>query len=281
MGKTADVQQAIWADPWFQALPPDAKLLYLWAITTDHGNLASLFTVALPMIQVETGLTPQRLSNALDQLDGKLAYRRESGALWVVGRAKRVRSKTAQIAKSIAKAVSECPEPEFQAAFMAKYGTSQWLSPFLSDLALQADSSEPHPNLTRTSPEVPSQSQSQVVASVFEEQNGNIPKRSEEWQEWLEHYRATTGRVGVQGSKPARDAFAARRAEGRSLADLKQATVGCHGNTYNREHGHDVPETILRASKVERYIELAKQGPADEHPADKRMREMREIAEAA
>lgn len=80
-----------------------------------------------------------------------------------------------------------------------------------------------------------------------------------EFGKWLDHYRITTGRTSVRGSQPARDAFAARRKEGRSLEELMAATVGCHGDEFCREHGHDVPETILRSSKVERYIQLAAQ----------------------
>lgn len=140
-----------------------------------------------------------------------------------------------------------------------------------------------------------------VPPAMNDSLNGSVPEEEEEGEEereeeqgkgkgtaplalsfgdWLEHYRTTTGRQ-VRGSKPAKDAFRARVRDGYSLDELKLATVGCHGDKWCREHGHDVPETILRASKINRYIELAKQGPADEHPADKRMREMREIAEAA
>lgn len=155
MAKTADVQQAIWADPWFLELPPDGKLLYMWAITTTHGNLAGLFVVALPVIQFETGLTPARLEKALEACDGKLFYRAESGVMWVVGRAKNVRSKTTQIAKSIARSVAECPEPEFQRAFLDKYGTNQWLAEALSSLALEAGNSEAHRGSVNLS-EVPS-----------------------------------------------------------------------------------------------------------------------------
>lgn len=252
MARTADVHQSIWSDPWFVDLPPDGKLLYLWAITTDHGNLAGLFTVSPRMISFETGLTRSRLAKALESLRGKLAYRESSGALWVVGRAKRVRSKTEQIAKSIARAVEECPEPDLQAAFVTKYGESAWLRGPLGDLALEREKSEPQPNLT----EVPSLSISQRGT-----ENGTTDT-SAEWQDWLAHYRQTTGNQRVQGSAQARREFNARRRGGkdeqpRSLEDLKLATVGCHGDDYCRRHGHDVPETILRASKVDRYITLA------------------------
>jgi hypothetical protein len=90
---------------------------------------------------------------------------------------------------------------------------------------------------------------------------GNGMEGKDEFEDWLEHYNATTDSRAT-GSKAARGAFNARRREGRSLDDLKLATVGCHSDAYNREHGHDVPETILRESKVERYIRLGRKAAA-------------------
>jgi hypothetical protein len=87
----------------------------------------------------------------------------------------------------------------------------------------------------------------------------NSDSFSLEFEDWLSHYRLTTGRSSVRGSKPARDAFAARRKEGWTLEELKQATTGCHADPWRVEHGHDVPDTILRASKVEGYIQAATQ----------------------
>lgn len=84
-----------------------------------------------------------------------------------------------------------------------------------------------------------------------------------EFAEWLEHYRETTGRTSVRGSKGAREAFGARRDEGRTLEDLKTATVGAHSDDYLRRNGYDTPDTILRASKVERYIVLGREADAD------------------
>lgn len=143
MAKTADVQQSIWGDPWFLALSANAKVLYLWAITTTHGNLAGLFMVAEPMVCLETGLSDRDLAAALSELKGKILYRRDTGALWVRGKAKRIRSKTTQIAKSVAKAVRECPSPEIQGAFLAKYGNDAWLKPAFLELGLEAPATEP------------------------------------------------------------------------------------------------------------------------------------------
>jgi hypothetical protein len=79
-----------------------------------------------------------------------------------------------------------------------------------------------------------------------------------DWSRWLEHFHETTGRTAVEGSEEAKRAFKARREEGRTVDELKEATVGCHGDERLRDRGFDRPETILRGSKFERYIELAR-----------------------
>jgi hypothetical protein len=89
------------------------------------------------------------------------------------------------------------------------------------------------------------------------EREADSSGKPSEFDSWLAHYRQTTGKESVRGSKPARTAFAARLKDGYSLEDLKAATVGCHSDDFCRNNGHDVPETILRAGKVERYIALA------------------------
>lgn len=115
----------------------------------------------------------------------------------------------------------------------------------------------------------PGHGQSQNVTNRTEqnktEQNKTVEKatsgKPSDFEFWLSDYRQVTGRTSVTGSKPAQTAFKARVKDGYSLDDLKLATRGCHGDEFCRDNGHDVPETILRASKVERYIALAKQGP--------------------
>ncbi len=85
-----------------------------------------------------------------------------------------------------------------------------------------------------------------------------------EWGEWLAHFIEVTKRTATRGgSKEARRLFAGRRHDGRTLEELKEATVGCHGDDYCRREGFDRPETILRDGNVARYIELARQRAAD------------------
>lgn len=139
MTRTADVLQGIWADPWFLAVSPSAKVLYLWGITTTHGNLAGLFVAGDRIIQAETGLDERAFASALQELKGKIHYRQDTGTMWVVGKAKHVRMKTPQVAKSVAKAVKLCPSPDIQQAFLARYGKQAWLRRALIDLGLDTD----------------------------------------------------------------------------------------------------------------------------------------------
>jgi hypothetical protein len=258
VAKTADVRQAIWADPWFLALSPDGKLIYLWGITNEHANLAGLYVVAEETIRHETKFSTARLAKALADVYPKMGYRPETGTVCVPSRPKYVRSRTSQIAKSIAFAIRDCLHPEIRDFYLRKYGSSEWLAPAFEELALRAESVEPHqgsPNLS----EVPSQSQSQQKK---EQQN----PRDVEWAEWLAHFQQVTGKTSTTGSESARRSFNARRAAGKSLAELKLATVGCHSDEHLRSQGFNRPETILQDSKVERYIELAKGTGAKQDP---------------
>lgn len=248
MAKTADVLMAIWADPWFADLSLDAQHLYLWAITNEHSNLAGCYVVARRLIEFESKLTSTRFDKALAELDGKMIYDEETGTVWVRGRVKWARSKTTQIAKSIVRAVAECALPQVKADFMAKYGSEAWLSEAIANSALSAVSGEPHPSLG----EAPSQSQ-----GLSQSQSQKNP-RDVEFEEWLADFHAVTGHDHVTGSKEARGFFNARREQGRSMADLKLATRGAHSDPKVRENGYDRPETILRESKIERYIALAR-----------------------
>jgi hypothetical protein len=158
VAKTADVQIGVWADPWFVPLAPDAKLLFLWAISCPHANMAGLYVVAEDTIRHETKLTGPRFEKALEALAPTMRYFPETGTVCIVSRPKHARVKSGQMAKSIAVAVKDCAHPELQAEYLERYGENAWLRDALANLALEVDLSElrqSSPNLS----EVPSQSQ--------------------------------------------------------------------------------------------------------------------------
>lgn len=157
MAKTADVLQAIWADPWFLRLPPDGKLLFLWAITNEHSNVAGIYVVAEETIRHETKFSAARLKKALEDVHPKVGYIPETGTVCVPSRPKYARVKNKPMAKSIALAIRDCLHPEIQNFYLRKYSSNAWLAPVFEEMALQADNSIVH----RTSAEVHSQSHSQ------------------------------------------------------------------------------------------------------------------------
>lgn len=78
------------------------------------------------------------------------------------------------------------------------------------------------------------------------------------WQQWMGKYREITGRK-TKGSNAAQTAFGARLRDGYGIEELILAIRGAHADDFMRKNGYDVPETILRPSKVDRYITLARE----------------------
>jgi len=259
VAKTADVIQAIWGDPWFLALSVDSKCLYLWAITNEHGNLAGVFTVAAPMIHLETGLTPARFRAALEGCEGKLFYREQTGAMWVRGRAKRVRSKTAQIAKSIIKAVEECPEDDFKSAFVQKYGSEKWLSEAFQDSALQAFFGEPHPNLSEVHSQSHSHSQCSSGGAGDSESTASSPVEVV-FNTWVE----STGRTAQTKLDKDRRKFITNALKDYPVEDVIDAVCGWRFSPHHR--GENENKTVYNglhlllknAEKIEQFRDLTR-----------------------
>lgn len=89
----------------------------------------------------------------------------------------------------------------------------------------------------------------------------NTSGKPSDFDLWLAHYHEVTGRTSITGNKEARKAFAARIKEGKTLEDLKNATVGCQSDGWRVQRGLNEPLTILRPSNVEKYISQAVDTP--------------------
>jgi hypothetical protein len=248
MARHEDIVNTIWDD--LDHLSDDAFMLYVWSFTNLKCGMAGIYPVTRRKL-IEGRFDDARLTAALDELeqDGKLFY--VDGVLWNKARVQRLSYISDQIAKSIARDLAEVDGANpLLGRFVERYGSHPKL--------------DPHLTLTRASLE--GQQSGSVKGKVRPSTEGHptLPSQGQgsgqgqgEFEDWLQHYVEVTGYTGTTGSKPARESFTARRREGLSLEELKLATVGCHSDDFNREHHHDVPETILRASKVTRYIKLA------------------------
>lgn len=278
MARREDIMNTYWDE--VDHLSDDAAMLYVWSWTNTKCGMAGIYKVPRRKI-VEGRFSDERLDAALKELadDGRLFY--VEGVLWCKARVGRLANVSEQIATSILNDLREVgrDHPLYE-RFVETYGTHPKLEPRLT---LGRASVDPQPTLKTGDSRASDRGSTEGQPTPTGQGHGSSSS-SDEFEDWLEHYKKITGNAAVRGSKPAKAAFAARRKDNFTLDQLKAATVGCHGDEFCRDNGFDVPETILRASKVQRYIRLADSPrPAatggNEHPADRKIRELKEQAE--
>jgi hypothetical protein len=136
VSRREDIDNAIWSDPDFEALSLEATVLYLWSFTNPRCGMAGIYKVSRRGM-TESKVPAERLDAALAELAeaGFLFY--EDGVLFVRSRAKHLRQKTVQIAKSIRSDVAKLPVGHpLRVMFLEVYQGSSWLRDYLSTDAL-------------------------------------------------------------------------------------------------------------------------------------------------
>lgn len=267
MSRLEDVSTALWEDEDFDALSPDAKLTYLWSFTNDRCGMSGLYRVKRRSL-VEGALPTKRRDDAIKELEEAGFLRYVEGWLWVRSRVKHLRTKGTKMATSVVRDLHRTPENHpLRSAFLSEYVENSWVSKWLQE-AVSEGLSIPHPI-----PIDGLQGQGQgegVVRSTSTSKGSKTLSKDQlraDWKRWLAHFHEITGRTATTGSDEAKRSFKARREEGRTVEELMEATTGCHGEEGLRERGFDRPETILRSSKFQRYIELARQAAAQQNGA--------------
>jgi DnaD/phage-associated family protein len=79
------VQTRMWReDDWFQSLPTDARLLFIYLFTNPSASVAGIYRLPLRTIEFESGIPASRVQELLTQFatDNKAYY--GDGVLWVV-----------------------------------------------------------------------------------------------------------------------------------------------------------------------------------------------------
>lgn len=274
MSRLEDVSTALWEDEDFDDLSPEAKLLYLWSFTNDRCGMSGVYRVKLKSIG-EGCLPPKRRDEAIKELEEGEYLRYVEGFLWVRSRVKHLRTKGMKMARAVIRDIERVPaEHPLRAAFLTYYVEKSWVSSWLREAekeGLSIPHAQPIDGLQGQGTGQGEGSGSGVKETQGEKKTdaparGRLTKRQlelrAEWDRWLAHFHEITGRTATTGSDEAKRAFKARRDEGRSVEELMEATVGCHSEDRLREKGLDRPETILRGSKFQRYIELARQAQA-------------------
>lgn len=276
-----DIDNAIWGDPDFDALSNEAALLYLWSFTNPNCGMAGIYKIAKRKIL--EGRLGDKLDAALEELAKADFAIYQDGVLWVRSRVKHLRTKGEQMKRSIELDLEKLPEGHpLTERFREEYAGT-WIASVLEGFGrgsggVQENGSGERKSRTPTEPPEGFQGKGQgkgkgqgVVETQTHGEKGTLsrPQLRADWQRWLDHFHETTGKTATTGSAEAKRFFAARREDGRSVEELMEATVGCHGNEHLRDEGFDRPETILRASNFERYIELARKarGGSEAHKA--------------
>lgn len=139
-----------------------------------------------------------------------------------------------------------------------------------------------HANVTRD-PRAKRVSPSTSSSSAVEGES----EREREFSDFAADHAQVTGSPPPKTGTKARAArlaeFTARREEGWSLDDLKDATIGAFTDSYRREHGHYDLESVLRPTKVDKLVNKGRRaaaGPLGATPtaADRGVTDMLEAA---
>ena len=261
MSRREDIDNAIWSDPDFVELSADAKLLYLWSFTNPRCGMAGLYKVSKGPMIYETTVPVDRIDAAVEELESVCFLFFDGRVLWVRSRVKHLRTRTAQIAKSIVSDLRRVGEHPFVERFVETYGAWEWLADSLSEVhpTLGRGSSDPHLTLNGTSPEGRStlkgkgKGKGKGVVNASSEITAVARDLFAYWQQTCDHPNA----------QPTRDRLAkvkARLREGYTADQVRKAIDGAARGAFVNDQGKrfDDLELICRTgSKLEDFIDRA------------------------
>ena len=133
------VETRIWSDPTFEALCPNAKLLYLWSFTNPRCNLPGIYKATVRQMSVETGIGPKRVEVALEELEGASLLYYDRTWIFVRARVKYMHNPSPNTAKGIYNEVKKLDAHHpYTQAFLFLYGAETWLASALGVFDLPA-----------------------------------------------------------------------------------------------------------------------------------------------
>lgn len=129
MSRSEDIDNAIWDDSSFCDLTAPAKLVYIWSWTNRRCDFSGIYQVPVDRIVTETNHTTEDVRAALVELQQAELVFYDGTWLWCKARVKRIRTRTVQMCKAIAKDLAHVPAPHpFREQFMSLYGDAKWSS---------------------------------------------------------------------------------------------------------------------------------------------------------
>jgi hypothetical protein len=208
MGRSEDLDTAMWDDPDFEPLTIEAKALYLWSWSNRRCGMAGLYKVSRRAIGTALNLVDERLNDALKELEEARFLFYDETWLWVRSRAKLLMPRTTQMAKSVAKDFAKVPvDHPFRTRFLEEIEGLVWLqrgleadnavtrdTPATNAATINRPSSDGHPTIS-------SLAQIQDIRDGHPTIRGPSPDGPEQEQE---QERSTTTSQGVGRKSPAR-----------------------------------------------------------------------------
>jgi hypothetical protein len=261
VSRNEDFDNAFWSQSAIEELSPQATLLYIWSWTNPRCGMAGIYEVG-PKAMKESKVSVRHIQGALVELAAARLAFYVDGVLWVVARVKRLRTKTVQIAKSIAKDVEAISEGhDLRRRWLEFYGSTSWLRGSLEGrgLRLSGTSPEPHEildakpnvvNLTPTSPEVALSGPLSVGSTSSDNSKSFTRELFEYWQERCDHRSAL-----LTAERKAK--VEARLREGRTPEDIRKGIDGAARSPFISPEGKrfDDLELICRSgSKLEDFM---------------------------
>lgn len=123
------VETRIWSDPTFEALTPNAKLVYLWSFTNPRCNLPGIYKATVRQMSVETGVRVKGVEQALEELEGSSLLYYDRTWLFVRARVKYLHNPSPNTAKGICNEVKKLePDHPYTQAFLFLYRAEAWLT---------------------------------------------------------------------------------------------------------------------------------------------------------
>jgi hypothetical protein len=124
--RSEDIRNTIWSDLDEVLESNDAMLLYIWSWTNERCGAAGIYTCPRRLL-LEGRLTKELLAAALDECEAAGKIRYVDGVVWSVTRVKRLGWKTPNAAKAIAKELGELdPANPIHTEFLDRYDGHPW-----------------------------------------------------------------------------------------------------------------------------------------------------------
>lgn len=110
MAKERIVNVRFWRDNYVAGLKPEARLLFLWAITNPATELCGAYEAPLSTVELETGLKRKRILEIFAEFhaDGRMLYR--DGWVIIKNFAKHQHGTSKNIKAGIARTLNDCPD---------------------------------------------------------------------------------------------------------------------------------------------------------------------------